>query len=445
MSELCFLSAVELSKLIHEGKISSEELVKSYIKRIEEIDKNIHAWAHFDKEALLAAARESDDYRISGKPIGPLHGVPIGIKDIFGTDSMPTQCGTILREGVRSKDDCEVVNLLKNSGALVMGKTVTTEFAYFDPGKTTNPHDFSRTPGGSSSGSAAAVASFMAPVAIGSQTNGSVIRPASYCGVIGYKPTYGLISRHGVMKQSHLLDHVGIFSRSIEDLTLIAREIIKKDLQDKSTVAYSVNNIMEIVKSKPPFDPKFVFFKTSKWKNLDKESIKSFESFIKKLEGNIKVIDAPAHFDKIFEYHQIIHETDMAYSFSDFYEKRKTKLGKKLVEAIERGQKYKARDYTEACENRDYFYQQFQEVFHEYHAVLSPAATGVAPKGLEYTGSPEFSTIWTYLGMPSISLPLLEGSNNLPLGVQIIGEKFDDPRLMRTASWLIKNFKKGKK
>jgi len=326
-----------------------------------------------------------------------------------------------------------------------MGKTVTTEFAYFDPGKTTNPHDFSRTPGGSSSGSAAAVASFMAPVAIGSQTNGSVIRPASYCGVIGYKPTYGLISRHGVMKQSHLLDHVGIFSRSIEDLALIAREIIKKDLQDKSTVAYSVNNIMEIAKSKSPFDPKFVFFKTSKWKNLDKESIKSFESFIKKLEGNIKVIDAPAHFDKIFEYHQIIHETDMAYSFSDFYEKRKTKLGKKLVEAIERGQKYKARDYTEACENRDYFYQQFQEVFHEYHAVLSPAATGVAPKGLEYTGSPEFSTIWTYLGMPSISLPLLEGSNNLPLGVQIIGEKFDDPRLMRTASWLIKNFKKGKK
>ena len=149
MSELCFLSAVELSKLIQEGKISSEELVKSYIKRIEEVDKDIRAWVHFDKEALLAEAQESDSYKLSGKPTGPLHGIPIGIKDIFGTDSMPTQCGTILREGVRSKEDCSVVNLLKNSGALVMGKTVTTEFAYFDPGKTTNPHDFSRTTGGS--------------------------------------------------------------------------------------------------------------------------------------------------------------------------------------------------------------------------------------------------------------------------------------------------------
>jgi len=445
MSDLCTLNVVELSKLIHDGKISSEELVQSYINRIEKVDSKIQAWAYFDKEFLLESARESDQYRITGKPIGPLHGIPIAVKDIFGTDEMPTACGTPLREGVRSKNDCEVVNLLRNSGALVMGKTVTTEFAYFDPGKTTNPHDHTRTPGGSSSGSAAAVASFMAPVAIGSQTNGSVIRPASYCGVIGYKPTYGLISRHGVMKQSNLLDHVGIFSRTLEDLAFVAKEIIKKDSEDKSTVAYSVDDIMTIVKSKPVFDPKFVFFKTSRWSNLDKESVKSFEAFIKKLGSSVEVIDAPSHFDKIFEYHQIIHEADMAYSFSDFYEKRKSKLGKKLVEAIERGLKYKARDYAEACENRNYFYEQFQEVFHDYHAVLTPASTGVAPKGLEYTGSPEFSTIWTYLGMPSISLPLLKGSNNLPLGVQIVGEKFDDPRLMRTANWLVKNFNKGKK
>ena len=445
MSELCFLSVVELSKLIHEGKISSEELVQSYIQRIEEVDGKVQAWANFDKNLLLASAKESDDYRITGKSIGPLHGIPIAIKDIFGTNDLPTECGTALREGVRSKSDCEVVSLLRSSGALVMGKTVTTEFAYFDAGKTTNPHDHTRTPGGSSSGSAAAVASFMAPVAIGSQKNGSVIRPASYCGVIGYKPTYGLISRHGVMKQSNILDHVGVFSRSIEDLAFVTKEIIKKDPQDKSTVSYSVSDIMNIVKSKPAFDPQFVFFKTTKWKNLDKESAKSFEEFIKKLGSNVTVIDAPSTFDKIFEYHQIIHESDMAYTFSHFYQRRKAKLGKKLVEAIERGNKYNARDYAEACESRDHFYEQFQEVFHDYHAILTPASTGVAPKGLEYTGSPEFSTVWTYLGMPSISLPLLQGSNNLPLGVQIVGEKFDDPRLMRTANWLMKNFKKGKK
>jgi len=165
-----------------------------------------------------------------------------------------------LRTGKHTKNDSEAVNLLRISGALMMGKTVTTEFAYFDPGKTTNPHDESRTPGGSSSGSAAAVASFMAPVAIGSQTNGSVIRPASYCGVIGYKPTYGLISRSGVLKQSHLLDHVGVFARTIEDIALITKEIVKRDTKDSSTVPYSVANIVETSQEEPPFEPNFVFF-----------------------------------------------------------------------------------------------------------------------------------------------------------------------------------------
>ena len=441
MSELCLLSALELSNLLLKGDIKAEDLAKSYLKRIEKFDNDVKAWAFFDPNFILKKASECDNLKIIGRPLGPLHGLPIAIKDIFGTDEMPTECGTVLRKKKYSKGDSTVVSLLKSSGAYVMGKTVTTEFAYFDPGKTTNPHDYGRTPGGSSSGSAAAVASFMTPVALGSQTNGSIIRPASYCGVIGYKPSYGLISRNGVLRQSFLLDHVGIFSRTVDDLAFISQEIIKRDTEDRSTVPFASGNFLNIAKEDPPFDPRFIFFKTDMWKNLDKETIKNFEKFVKEQGSNVEIHDTPSYFKDIMKYHKIIHETDMAYAFSDYYKNYKNKLGKELVKAIERGQNYKSRDYVEAVENRDYFYKIFSEVFNDYHAILTPAASGVAPKGLKSTGSPEFSTIWTFLGMPSISLPLLSGSNNLPLGVQLVGEKFDDARLMRTANWIMKKNK----
>ena len=445
MPDLINLSATQLIDLQKNNKVSAQEIAESFINRYEKVEKKVQAWEFFDKELFLQKSIEADDYRKSGKDLGALHGLPIGIKDIFGTDDMPTRCGTDIRKGLQTTKESEVASLLTNAGSIIMGKTVTTEFAYFDPGKTKNPHDYERTPGGSSSGSAAAVAAGMVPVAIGSQTNGSVIRPASYCGVYGYKPTFGSISRRGVLKQSYLLDHVGIISKCIDDLALISKEIIKKDIDDISTVHFPVTNILNISKEEPPFEPKFIFYKTSKWKNMDKDAIKSFEQFIKKMGKYIEVYDTPSYFDKIFDYHQIIHETDMSYAFKDYYQKSKSKLGKKLIEAIERGMKYKSRDYVEACENRDYFYKTFSEVFHDYHAILTPSTTGVAPKGLNYTGSPEFCTIWTYLGMPSISLPLLTGSNNLPLGVQIVGEKFDDPRLMRTANWLVKKYFGGEK
>ena len=441
MKDLCFLSATEIAKGLQSGDLKSEQVLQSFANRIGEFEETVKAWEHFDKDFILLKASEADDYKNIGRPIGPLHGLPIGIKDIFGTNDMPTRCGTNLVSGVHTKNDASVVSFLRNSGALIMGKTVTTEFAYFDPGKTTNPHDEQRTPGGSSSGSAAAVASYMCPVAIGSQTNGSVLRPASYCGVIGYKPTYGLVSRNGVLKQSHLLDHVGVFARHVEDIALITKEIVRHDLNDSSTIPYSISNITEVCKEEPPFDPNFVFIKTSKWKNMDKDAVKSFEAFLKKYKKNIEIVDAPSYFEDIFKYHQIIHETDMAYAFSDYYKKSKNKLGKKLVEAIERGLKYKSSEYVEACENRDYFYKLFQETFQDYHAVLTPATTGVAPKTLKQTGSPEFCTIWTYLGMPALSLPLLEGENGMPLGIQIVGEKFDDSRLLRTSNWLINKVK----
>ena len=443
MPDIFSLSANELAAQLREGEISSVEVCSQYIERIGKFEKDVKAWSHFNKKLLLEKAAEADEHRISGKPLGLLHGLPVAVKDIIGTLDMPTECGTTIRKKMTASQDSEVVNLLKVAGAIIMGKTETTELAYFHPGKTTNPHDYKRTPGGSSSGSAAAVAAHMAPLSIGSQTNGSTIRPASYCGVVGYKPSYGLISRYGILKQSDRLDQVGIFGKSVEDVALLARVLIKKDLFDPATIHYSAEDMMDVCRKGPLFDPKFIFYKTKNWKNIDKESQKSFEIFIKTFKKNIEVFDTPSYFDDIPKYHKIIHETDMANNFQLYYKKYKKKLSKEMVSAIERGFKNSATEYAEAIDFMKRSYDSYKEVFEDYHGVLTPASSGVAPKGLGNTGSPEFSTVWTYLGLPSISLPLLTGKNDLPLGIQLIGDKHDDLRFLGVASWIEKNCKQN--
>ncbi len=443
MPDIFSLSANELAAQLREGEISSVEVCSQYIERIGKFEKDVKAWSHFNKKLLLEKAAEADEHRISGKPLGLLHGLPVAVKDIIGTLDMPTECGTTIRKKMTASQDSEVVNLLKVAGAIIMGKTETTELAYFHPGKTTNPHDYKRTPGGSSSGSAAAVAAHMAPLSIGSQTNGSTIRPASYCGVVGYKPSYGLISRYGILKQSDKLDQVGIFGKSVEDVALLARVLIKKDLFDPATIHYSAEDMMDVCRKGPLFDPKFIFYKTKNWKNIDKESQKSFEIFIKTFKKNIEVFDTPSYFDDIPKYHKIIHETDMANNFQLYYKKYKKKLSKEMVSAIERGFKNSATEYAEAIDFMKRSYDSYKEVFEDYHGVLTPASSGVAPKGLGNTGSPEFSTVWTYLGLPSISLPLLTGKNDLPLGIQLIGDKHDDLRFLGVASWIEKNCKQN--
>jgi len=280
MIDIASLSANELVTKLKSGDLSSVELCKLYIKRINEFEKDVQAWSFLDKKILLEKAEEADEYRKSGKPLGALHGLPIAIKDIIGTYDMPTECGTVFRKKMSSSQDSEIVNLLKTAGAIIMGKTVTCELAYIHPSKTKNPHDYTRTPGGSSSGSAAAVASHMAHLSIGSQTGGSVIRPASYCGVVGYKPSYGLISRNGVLKTSDKLDTMGVFGKTVKDVALLAKTLIKKDLHDTSTVHFAADDMIKVCEEGPIFEPKFIFYKTDKWKNIDKESQKAFEFLI---------------------------------------------------------------------------------------------------------------------------------------------------------------------
>ena len=329
MTDIFSLSTNELVAKMREGQISSVEVCKAYIERINKFEKEVKAWNFLDKKILLEKAEEADDYRKSGKPLGSLHGLPIAVKDIFGTYDMPTECGTVFRKKMSASQDSEVVNLLKNAGAIIMGKTVTAELAYIHPGKTTNPHDYSRTPGGSSSGSAAAIASQMAPLSVGSQTGGSIIRPASYCGVVGYKPSYGLISRNGVLRTSEKLDTIGVFGKSVEDVALLAKALIKKDTYDPSTIHFAADNMLEECRKGPIFEPKFIFYKTDNWKNIDKDSRDAFEFFIKKFKKNIEVFDVPSYFKVIPKYHQIIHETDLANNFQAYYKKDKKNFLKK--------------------------------------------------------------------------------------------------------------------
>ena len=228
-----------------------------------------------------------------------MHGIPVALKDIIGTVDMPTECGTPIRKGKSYSQNAEIVDLLLSAGAIVMGKTATSELAYLGPSKTTNPHDHSRTPGGSSSGSAASVASFMAPLSIGSQTGGSVIRPASYCGVVGYKPSYGLISRNGVLKTSEKLDHMGVFGRSVEDVALLAKVLIKKDNHDKATIHYSSDDMLSETKKGPLFEPKFIFYKTDHWKLIDKNQNKHSNILLNLLKRTLKFL-IHLHISKIF-------------------------------------------------------------------------------------------------------------------------------------------------
>ncbi len=436
MTDIFSLSLEELANKIKSAQLTSVEVCEKYVERINEFEKDVKAWAHFDKKVLLEKASEADDHRRAGKPVGLLHGVPIAIKDIIGTVDMPTECGTVIRKGKSYSQNAEIVDLLNAAGAIVMGKTATSELAYLGPPATTNPHDKTRTPGGSSSGSAASVASFMAPASIGSQTGGSVIRPASYCGVVGYKPSYGLISRNGVLRTSYSLDQIGMFGRKVEDVAMLAKVLIKKDKYDPATIHYSSENILSETKKGPLFEPKFIFYKTDYWKIIDKKSRESFEYFIKSFKKNIEVFDTPSYFKDIHKYHQIIHETDLANNFSVYYKKFKKKLSKYMLNAISNGNKYSAKEYAEAIDFMKRSYESYEEVFEDYHGVLSPSSPGVAPKGLKSTGTAEFNKVWSYLGTPCISLPLLEGENNLPLGVQLIGNKYDDHRFLGVAKWL---------
>lgn len=444
MNNVLEMSATQAVAAIESGFINSQELVQAYIEQINAYESEVEAWQHFDPDYALTQAKEADQLRKSGQTTGPLHGIPIGVKDIFDTKDMPTEDGTIIHKGRTPAYDATSIQLLRQAGAIIMGKTVTTEMAVYTAGKTKNPHDSSRTPGGSSSGSAAAVAANMVPLAVGTQTNGSIIRPASYCGVVGYKPSYGLISRYRVLQQSLRFDTVGIFSRDVLDAALIAEQLMIFDNQDPSMQTRMPPKLLDTIAHGPLVPPKLAFVKTPAWEGFADDDIKGgFTELSGVLGDSIAELDLSHLLEDIPEWHKIIMETDITRSFHREYKQSKELLSPILVDMIERGQKYRAVDYNEAVDHIKALNTAMDEIMLDYDAILTPATTGEAPTGLESTGNPVFCTPWSFCGMPAITLPLMQGSNNMPIGVQLVSAKGDDARLLRTADWLMKELKES--
>ena len=435
-SQLNWLSAADAARAIRDGVVTAEQLMQACLARVREAEPEVQAWTFLDEQHALSQARARDQDRSEGRPIGPLHGVPVGVKDIIDTCDMPTEDGTVLHAGRTPSRDAAVVAALRAAGAVIMGKTVTTECATYSPGKTRNPHDPERTPGGSSSGSAAAVAAGMVPVALGSQTNGSTVRPASFCGVYGFKPTHGLVPRSGILKLSRTLDHVGLFARSLEDIALLAETLTGWDWDDPDTRPRATVPFREIAAREPPLPPLLGFVKPPVWERAEPETQEAFAELADELKDSIVTLELPPSTAEALDWHRTVMEAEMAANLEREYEKGRDQLSGSLREQLVRGREVRALDYQRALARIPLLNAAFEEIFERCDALVTPAAAGTAPKGLASTGDPSFCTLWTFLGMPAISLPLMQGENGLPLGVQLVGPRQGDARLLRTAQWL---------
>jgi Asp-tRNA(Asn)/Glu-tRNA(Gln) amidotransferase A subunit family amidase len=435
--DLHLLGAAEAAQMMREGTVASIELVQACLERVREVDGQVQAWTFLDAEYALAQARAADEARTSGQPIGVLHGVPVGLKDIIDTADMPTENGSVLHAGRRPSSDASVVSLLRAAGAVVMGKTVTTEFATRTPGKTRNPHNSGHTPGGSSSGSAAAVAASMVPLALGSQTTGSTVRPASYCGVYGLKPTHGLIPRHGMFQLSRTLDHVGLFARSVEDVALVLEVLASHDARDPDSRPRARIPYRAIAVAEPPRAPRLAFVKTSMWDQVDADARGAFSALVQRLGDRVEDLELGTPADEILEWQRAIGGAEIAINLRREWEHGRDKLSGALRARIEHGRGVLALDYLEALARVPRLVASLTELFDQrYDAILTPAAFGTAPKGLESTGDPAFCALWTLCGMPALSVPLMRGANGLPLGAQLVGARHQDAQLLRTARWL---------
>lgn len=430
-------TAAQAATEIARGAVTAQDYTRACLDRIAEVEPQVQAFAHLDPDHAMAQARALDERKSRGMALGPLHGVPVAIKDIIDTGDFPTECGSSFLSGRRPYQDAHVVTRLREAGAVIIGKTVTTEFAYFHPGKTRNPHDTERTPGGSSSGSAAAVATGMVPLALGTQTNGSVIRPASFCGVYGLKPSHGLVSRYGVLPLSPSFDVVGPFARTLEDIALITGVIAGYDPGDPDTRPFAVPNFRAVAAEKFPIEPRIAFVRTPVWDKADAQTCEAFERLADSLGDACIRIDLPERYAEAWTVHRTVMVAEMAYRLGRVVDRGGDVISDILRKLVDEGRAIGAVAYQQAVDDAKGFARSLGEYLEDCNAIITPATTGVAPKGIETTGNPVFCTLWTLSGLPSLSLPLLTGEDDLPIGVQLVGAPHDDARLMRTANWLI--------
>ncbi len=428
------LTAAQAAAAIRGGRLSSEDYVRACLDQIGE--DPLRAWAFLDPDIALVQAREMDRIRKAGKATGALHGVPVGLKDIVDTRFMPTERGSPIFKGRTPDADATIVNRLREAGAVIMGKTKTTELAFVHPTDTTNPHDPARTPGGSSSGSAAAVATHHVPLAIGSQTGGSVIRPASFCGTYGFKPTRGVIARTGVLQTSETLDHLGVFARSLSDVALLGNVLGSFDPRDPASFARPRPDLVAGAGAEAPVEPDIAWFDFQFNDLLDADAREGLDVVIEALGPRVERLPVSDTLSGLIDVHITIHEYEFCQHLADVIETRFDDLSETLQPVITRGLAITRAEYEDAMAVKSSADAFFAKHYLDFDAVLSPSATGEAPLLGDGTGDPVFCRIASLCGLPAVTLPLLVGEHDLPIGVQLFGAVEEDDRLLRTANWL---------
>jgi len=416
-----FLSASDAVNALAHKKISVVELMQACLARIDKRDAEVGAWAYLDRDSILREAKDRD-----GKPQGPLYGLPVGIKDVIDTAGLPTEYGSKIYRGHRPARDASCVALVRRAGGIVFGKTVTTEFALFQPGKTKNPHNPAHSPGGSSSGSAAAVADFQVPVAFGTQTSGSTIRPAAFCGVVGYKPTFSLFTAAGVRALAPSLDTLGLMSRTVEDLFLMTRVLFGHD---------------QILSKSPGRRIRLALCRTPFWAAASVDQQAAFDNCARELAAagvSIEEIDLPDWFSSLGEDHQSIMASEIARNFiSENSPSTQELLSPRMREIIDEGWKVHIESYLKIRARVSRARIEFSTIAKPFDAIMVPSAPGEAPK-LANTGDPVFNRVWTLLGIPAVTLPVGFGTHGLPLGVQCLGRADEDHDLLATCRELEK-------
>ena len=433
------LSASEAGSKIRTGTLTSVDLVEACLARIDETDGQLKAWAHLDADQARAQAAEMDAIRQHGRPMGPLHGLPVGLKDIIDSRGLPAERGSAIFAGREPESDAALVERLREAGAVILGKTVTTELAFLHPAETRNPHDADYSPGGSSAGSAAAVGAFQVPLAVGSQTNGSVIRPASFCGVYGFKPTTGVISRRGLLQTSMSLDQVGVFARTLEDTALLTDAIGYYDPADPLCYGRPRPNMFEGCHADPPVEPSLVWFDLPFNDRLSADAREGLDEILEALGTRVEKMPAPGSFADLIDVQGIIHHYEFCHHLEEELTSHIDKLSPTLGPIVERGRAISDAQYQDALEVKASATKFFGSFFKDFDAIIAPSAAGEPPAfEAGSTGDPIFCTIWTLCGLPALTIPLLVGGRELPIGVQLIGALEQDDRLLRTASWLLR-------
>ncbi len=416
------LTATEIVNVIQTGDASCEAVAQACLSHIEAREPAVGAWQYLNPDQVLAQARALDRQNTSP---GPLHGVPFGVKDIIDTHDMPTSYGSPIYQGHQPVLDAACVALSRKAGGVLMGKTVTTEFANMYPGKTCHPMDPERTPGGSSSGSGAAVGDKMVPLAIGTQTTASVIRPASFCGAFGYRPTYGDLRMVGVKEAAGSLDTLGLMARSIDDIALY-RDVL---LDIAPTPLPMVSS-----------PPKIGFCHTPLWTQLEPYTASLLEAAAEQLAkagADVEAVNLPGDFDPIVEMHRAISSFEFMRNFTYEIENHWEQISSVLRQGrIANGKSCRYEQYCEAKVWAETRRRQLDDIFSSYDVLLTASAAGEAPVGLSSTGNPVFCTLWTTMHVPAVTVPGLTGPNGLPVGVQLVGCRYRDRQLLAMAQWV---------